>query len=114
MVSALAGVRYGTIFVLALILTKIRPKWLRESFRGWQLVTKAAATLMAIAGVVLVGLADGKQGGTASTAMKAVPRIAKARMAGMRALESCRGSRNSVAELLLANPKGKRKRMGSV
>lgn len=68
-VSAIAGVRYGTIFFLALILTKFRPKWLKESFRGWQLVTKAAATLMVIAGVVLVGLADGKEAGAASTAM---------------------------------------------
>lgn len=70
-VSAIAGVRYGTIFFLALILTKFRPKWLKESFRGWQLVTKAAATLLVIAGVVLVGLASGKQAGTPSTAMSA-------------------------------------------
>lgn len=51
-VSAIAGVRSGTIFFLALILTKFRPKWLKESFRGWQRLTKAGATLLVIAGVV--------------------------------------------------------------
>lgn len=89
-VSAIAGVRYGTIFFLALILTKLRPKWLKENFRGWQLLTKAAATLMVIAGVVLVGLAGGKEAGAASTAMNAGTSRHHAHMLGGRDTRSAR------------------------
>ncbi len=117
-VSAIAGVRYGTIFFLALILTKLRPKWLKESFRGWQLATKAAATLMVIAGVVLVGLAGSKQAGTASTAMNAFPAHREIRDGRYESVWNRVADRETASpssgNLLLANSQEKRKRKGSV
>ncbi len=61
-VDAIAGVRYVVIFLCAFLLTKLKPNWLQENFGGWQLVTKAAATALVVAGLVLVGLHGGKQG----------------------------------------------------
>jgi len=61
LVDAIAGVRYVVIFLGALLLTKLRPLWLREDFRGWQLVTKTAATALVVAGLVIVGLSGGHQ-----------------------------------------------------
>lgn len=66
-VSAIAGIRYVIIFTGALLLTKFRPRWLKEDFRGWQLFTKTLATSMVVAGVVLVGL-SGKQSASPGTA----------------------------------------------
>lgn len=66
-VAAIAGVRYVAIFAGALLLTKLKPKWLKEAFRGWQLFTKSLATCMVIAGVVLVGL-SGNQSASSSSA----------------------------------------------
>lgn len=62
-VDAIAGVRYGIIFIGALLLTKFRPGWLKEGFSGWQLVTKTSGVCLVCAGLVLVGL----HGGTASS-----------------------------------------------
>lgn len=69
-VDAISGVRYVIIFLGAILLTKFRPKLLQEGFRGWQLATKAIATALVVAGLVLVGLhsrgnagADGKSAG---------------------------------------------------
>jgi uncharacterized membrane protein len=61
-VDAISGVRYVIIFVGALLLTRFRPNWLKEHFRGWQFVTKAAATCLVVAGLVLVGITGGIQG----------------------------------------------------
>ncbi|HET7213579.1 MAG TPA: EamA family transporter, partial [Terriglobia bacterium] len=58
-VDAISGVRYGVIFIGALLLTKFRPKWLKEHFSGWQLVTKTAGVCLVCAGLVLVGLRRG-------------------------------------------------------
>ena len=60
-VDAISGVRYGIIFIGALLLTKFRPKWLKEDFSGWQLVTKTAGVCLVCAGLVLVGLHGGNR-----------------------------------------------------
>lgn len=63
-VDAISGVRYAVIFLGALLLTKLRPAWLQEKFHGWQLVSKAMATCLVVAGLVLVGLSKGNAGGS--------------------------------------------------
>lgn len=60
LVDAISGVRYGIIFIVALLLTKFRPRWLKEDFSGWQLVSKTAGVCLVAAGLVLVGLHGGK------------------------------------------------------
>lgn len=67
LVDAISGVRYAIIFLGAYLLTRLRPQWLQEDFRGWQLVTKTAATLLVIAGLVLAGLGGGTQSGGGNT-----------------------------------------------
>jgi drug/metabolite transporter (DMT)-like permease len=62
LVDAISGVRYTIIFIGAFALTKFRPEWLRENFSGRQLVTKSVATLLVVAGLVLVGLSGGNTG----------------------------------------------------
>jgi drug/metabolite transporter (DMT)-like permease len=66
MVSAISGVRYAIIFVGALLLTNLRPRWLKETFRGSQLWTKTVATCLVIAGVALAGLSGGTRRSSAS------------------------------------------------
>lgn len=61
-VDAISGVRYAAIFVGAILLTKFRPQWLKESFNGWQLAVKSIATALVVAGLVLVGLKSGGSG----------------------------------------------------
>ena len=68
-VSAISGVRYAIIFVGALMLTKLRPSWLKEDFRTPQLITKAVATGLVVAGVAIAGLGGGKTGGGGPAAM---------------------------------------------
>ncbi|HEX6804474.1 MAG TPA: DMT family transporter [Terriglobales bacterium] len=65
-VDAISGVRYVIIFLGALLLTKLRPAWLQEKFRGWQLVSKAMATCLVVAGLVLVGTSKGSTGSSGS------------------------------------------------
>jgi drug/metabolite transporter (DMT)-like permease len=55
-VDAISGERYAVIFLGALLLTELKPDWLREGFRGWQLLTKTVATGLVVAGLVVVGL----------------------------------------------------------
>lgn len=55
-VDAISGVRYAIIFVGAYGLTQLRPRWLLENFQGWTLVGKSLATLLIVAGLVLLGL----------------------------------------------------------
>ncbi len=59
LVSAISGVRYVIIFIGAYGITKLRPQWFQEDFRKWPLIAKLTATLLVIAGLVLVGLHDG-------------------------------------------------------
>lgn len=61
-VDSISGVRYGIIFVGAFLMTRFRPNWLKEDFRGWQLMLKVAATCLVVAGLVVVGL-NGQGGG---------------------------------------------------
>lgn len=62
LVDSISGVRYAIIFVGALLLTRIKPDWLKEDFGKFQLITKLAATALVIAGLVLVGLSNGSAG----------------------------------------------------
>lgn len=61
-VDAITGLRYVIIFLGAYGITKLRPAWLRENFTGFALLTKTAATLLVVAGLVLLGLKNGGQG----------------------------------------------------
>jgi drug/metabolite transporter (DMT)-like permease len=75
-VDAISGVRYVVIFFGAYLLTRLRPQWLKESFGGWQLTTKAAATCLVVAGLVLVGLAGGSSSNAGGpTARSNLPQI---------------------------------------
>lgn len=56
MVDAISGVRYAVIFLGALLLTNLKPGWLKENFRGWQLATKIAATSLVVAGLALASI----------------------------------------------------------
>jgi uncharacterized membrane protein len=69
-VDAISGVRYVIIFVGALLLTRFRPNWLNEHFRGWELVTKAAATCLVVAGLVLVGITGANEGNSGGVAAR--------------------------------------------
>jgi uncharacterized membrane protein len=67
-VDAISGVRYVIIFLGALLLTKLRPNWLKERFQGWQFFSKALATCLVVAGLVLVGVGGGEEGNSAGVA----------------------------------------------
>ncbi len=54
LVDALAGVRYGAVFVGVLALTRLAPSVLSENFSGGVLLGKSFATLMVGAGLVLL------------------------------------------------------------
>jgi len=58
-VDAITAVRYAIVFVGALLLTHVKPKWLKEDFRGWTLVGKTAGTMLVVVGLVLMGLKGG-------------------------------------------------------
>ena len=63
LVSAASGVRYVIIFILAYAVTRWRPSWFREDFRGRALIFKVVATSLIVAGLVLAGLHGGNTGG---------------------------------------------------
>lgn len=54
-VESITGLRYVIIFLGALAITYLRPRWLQENFAGWTVAGKTLATLLIIAGLVLVG-----------------------------------------------------------
>jgi drug/metabolite transporter (DMT)-like permease len=60
-VSAITGLRYVIIFLGAYGITRMRPRWLSENFTGAVLVTKTVATCLVVAGLVLLGLRNGKE-----------------------------------------------------
>jgi uncharacterized membrane protein len=69
LVDSISGVRYAIIFVGALLLTKLKPDWLKEDFRPFEMTMKAVATCLVVAGLVLVGISGGnKSGGKSPTA----------------------------------------------
>lgn len=55
-VQAISGVRYAVIFLGAYLVTRLKPSWFVEQFRGRALVIKSIGTCLVIAGLVLVGL----------------------------------------------------------
>jgi hypothetical protein len=55
-VQAISGIRYVTVFLGAYLITKCKPSWFREDFRGWTMFTKVVATGLVISGLVLVGI----------------------------------------------------------
>jgi drug/metabolite transporter (DMT)-like permease len=63
LVSAIEGVRYVIIFLGAYAITKLRPEWFQEDFSTWPLIAKLTATLLVVAGLVLVGLHGGGTSG---------------------------------------------------
>ena len=63
LVSAISGVRYVIIFLGAYGISKLRPQWFCEDFSKWPLIAKVTATLLVIAGLILVGLHGGGTGG---------------------------------------------------
>ena len=69
LVDAISGVRYVIIFLGALLLTRLHPDWLKERFRGWQFVTKASATGLVVAGLVLIGMSGGNEGNSGGVAV---------------------------------------------
>lgn len=74
-VDAISGVRYVIIFLGALLLTKLKPMWLKERFRGWQLFTKAAATALVVAGLVMVGIAGADKANSRTSAARVNTRL---------------------------------------
>jgi uncharacterized membrane protein len=68
-VEAITGVRYAVVFVLALLVTKLRPQWLRENFGKRALLAKAAGTALIVAGLAWAGLSGG--GSSANTSADA-------------------------------------------
>jgi drug/metabolite transporter (DMT)-like permease len=58
-VAAIAGVRYAIIFAAAFLLTRLKPQWLRENFRGGVLIGKSAATALIVAGLALAASSGG-------------------------------------------------------
>ncbi len=67
LVDSITAVRYVIIFLGAYALTKLRPVWLCENFTGKVLLSKAGATLMVIAGLVILGYTGKGQAGSPST-----------------------------------------------
>ncbi len=70
LVDAVSGVRYAIIFTGAYLLTQLWPRWLQENFRGWILLGKSLATLLIVAGLVLLGLTG--QGENSAAAVRLV------------------------------------------
>lgn len=67
LVDAITGLRYVIIFLGAYGLTRLRPCWLKENFEGRVLVGKSVATLMVVAGLILLGFqSGGESNGVAS------------------------------------------------
>jgi hypothetical protein len=66
LVSAISGVRYAAIFIGVCLLTRYKPEWLKETFTGWALAAKVAATLLVIAGLATIGLGRSRNGTTSS------------------------------------------------
>ncbi len=55
-VDAISGLRYVIVFALAWALTHMAPDWLVENFTRRVVVLKSAATLLVVAGLVLLGI----------------------------------------------------------
>jgi drug/metabolite transporter (DMT)-like permease len=58
-VEAISGVRYAVIFVGALLITHLRPDWIKEDFSSRVLAAKLTATGFIIAGLAVIGVRSG-------------------------------------------------------
>lgn len=66
-VDAISGLRYVTIFLGTYALTRLRPQWLREEFSRRAMLAKSVATVLVIAGLVVLAFSSGEPGtGTAN------------------------------------------------
>jgi drug/metabolite transporter (DMT)-like permease len=63
LVEAIAGLRYVVIFLAAYGITKLHSEWLSEDFSGSVLVGKTAATVLVVAGLVLLGIKNEQNSG---------------------------------------------------
>jgi drug/metabolite transporter (DMT)-like permease len=70
-VDAISGVRYAIIFLGAYGITKWKPQWLEEEFEGAVLLGKIFATLLVVAGLVVVGLQSEEKAAPATVARAA-------------------------------------------
>jgi drug/metabolite transporter (DMT)-like permease len=66
-VDAISGVRFAIIFIGALLLTRLRPEWLREDFTGRTLIIKTAATAIIMFGMVWLSTHGGHEETGATT-----------------------------------------------
>ncbi len=73
MVNAISGVRYAIIFLGAFLLTRLKPSWLKEDFRGWQLATKTFATCLVVSGLAVASLSGAAKGTSGSPAAMEAP-----------------------------------------
>src|SRR5579885_1600331 len=88
-VDAISGVRFAIIFVGALLLTKLRPQWLREDFTGRTLVVKTLATASIVVGMIWLSTHGGHQEAGAATAqLRARPHVALSYYAPVRIPDS--------------------------
>jgi len=67
LVSAVAGLRYALVFAGVYFVTKWRPRWLHEEFKGSVVAVKVIATSMVIAGLFLAGESQNSGGRNASS-----------------------------------------------
>jgi drug/metabolite transporter (DMT)-like permease len=67
LVDAITAVRYVIIFIGAYALTKLKPALLAEDFSGRVLLGKTGATLMVVAGLIILGYTGKGGSGTPST-----------------------------------------------
>jgi drug/metabolite transporter (DMT)-like permease len=78
-VDSISGVRYAIIFLGAYLLTRLRPRWLQENFQGWTLAGKSAATLLIVAGLVLLGF-SGRSGSSGPAVQLRAPLFARLKL----------------------------------
>jgi len=70
LVDSISGVRYAIIFVGALLLTKLKPLWLKEDFRRWEMITKLTATCLVVAGLVIIGRSSENKGNSSDSSSR--------------------------------------------
>lgn len=70
LVDAITAVRYVIIFISAYALTKLKPIWLSENFNGRVLLSKTGATLLVVAGLVILGYTGQGEAGSPSTMLQ--------------------------------------------
>ncbi len=55
-VESINGARYVIVFIIAIMLTKLRPDLVTETIRGWRMFSKSAATLLIMTGLFGLGV----------------------------------------------------------